>query len=87
MDIYNLEWKRSAQKELKKLNKSDIKNVIKNIEELTKEPFPTNSRKYLGTDYSYRLKIKNYRVIYSVYEEKLVIEIVKVGHRKDIYKK
>ena len=87
MAIYNIQWKASAKKELKKLNKPDIPKIVSAVESLAHTPFPANSKKYLGTDHTYRIRIQDYRVIYSVLANILTIEVVKIGHRKDVYKK
>lgn len=86
MATYKLIWKRSAQKELKKIDKKEIPNIIAAAKSLVSDPFPTNSKKLLGTNQTFRLRVKNYRVIYSVFEDKLIIDLIRVGHRKDIYK-
>jgi len=87
MDSYNIIWKKSAQKELRKINKKEISKILNEIEKLSLNPYPTNHKKLLGTDYIFRIRIGNYRVIYSVQNKKLIIEIIRVRHRKEIYKK
>ena len=76
-----------SEKELKKLNKPDIPKIISAVESLSHKPFPANSKKYLGTDHTYRIRVRDYRVIYSVLTGILTIEVIKVGHRKEVYKK
>ena len=87
MDIYKIEWKKSATKELKKINKNDIPKVLNQIECLSTNPFPSNHIKYLGAKHTYRIRVGNYRILYSVYQKKLIIYVIRVGHRKNIYKK
>jgi mRNA interferase RelE/StbE len=87
MAIYNIQWKASAKRELRKLNKPDIPKIISAIESLSQNPFPTNSKKYLGTNHTYRIRVQDYRIIYSVLSEILTIDVIKVGHRKDVYRK
>ena len=86
MASYQIEWKRSAVKELEKLSPQNIHRIIKTIETLIDNPRPTNARKLIGSDYTYRLRVGDYRVVYSIFESSLIIEIVKVGHRRDIYR-
>ena len=86
MDSYDLKWKKSAFKELKKINKLIIPKIISAAQNLTSDPHPANSKKLFAAEHTYRIRVGNYRIIYSIKESELVIEIVKVGHRKDIYK-
>jgi mRNA interferase RelE/StbE len=87
MVFYRIEWKQSAVEELKGLNKSVIPKIIKAVENLSVNPYPTGCRKLRAAEYTYRLRIGQYRIIYSIYSEILVIEIVRIGHRKSIYRK
>ena len=84
---FNIQWKASAKKELRKIDKTEIPKILKVIEALSKEPYPTNYKKILGTEHIFRIKIGNYRVIYSVENQKLIIEIIRVRHRKEAYRK
>jgi len=86
MVSYSISWKKSAKKELKKLDKKEISKILNEIAKLSKNPYPTNHKKLLGTDYIFRIRIGNYRVIYSVEDNKLVIEVIRVRHRKEVYK-
>jgi len=87
MAYYQIEWKQSAKKELKKLPKSIIPKIIDVVATLADDPYPKGNKKLRGTDYTYRIRMSDYRVVYSVFSKVLVIEIIKVGHRKDIYRK
>ena len=86
MVLYNVLWKRSAVKELRNLPKDTIKRIYQVVAELPATPFPLGARKLVGSEHSYRLRVGDYRVIYSVQWEILTIEIIRVGHRKDVYK-
>lgn len=87
MTSYKIEWKRSAIKELKKLDPITIYRIIEAVENLANYPYPDGSKKLRGSEYTYRIRIGSYRVIYTLFSDKLIIEIIKVGHRKDIYRK
>ena len=87
MQSFSIEWKASAKKELKKIDRIEIPKILKEIDELSKEPYPTNHKKILGTEHIFRIKIGNYRVIYLVENQKLIIEIIRVRHRKEAYRK
>jgi mRNA interferase RelE/StbE len=85
MDSYRVEWKRSAVKELRRLPKEVVARIVRAVEQLPTNPFPPGVRKLVGSRHTYRLREGDYRIIYNVEGLSLVIEIVKVGHRKDIY--
>ncbi len=86
MESFSIKWKSSAKKELKKIDRTEISKIINEIEKLSKEPYPTNHKKLLGTEHIYRIRVGNYRIIYSVVNDELVIEVIRVRHRKEVYK-
>ncbi|MES9856579.1 MAG: type II toxin-antitoxin system RelE/ParE family toxin [Sedimenticola sp.] len=86
MVSYSIEWKSSAKKELRRLSKKAINNIISAVEKLPNDPHPVGSKKIIGTEHTYRQRIGDYRIIYSIESSQLVIEVVRVGHRKDVYR-
>jgi mRNA interferase RelE/StbE len=86
MACYKIIWKNSAKKELKKIDKKEIPNILNQVEKLSLEPFPKNHKKLIATEHIYRIRVGNYRVIYSIEDDRLVIEIIRVRHRKEVYK-
>jgi mRNA interferase RelE/StbE len=86
MELYKVEWKRSATRELEKLPKEVIVRVLKAVEQLSLNPYPPVVRKLVGLEHSYRLREGSYRIIYTVLSSSLVIEVIRVAHRKDVYK-
>lgn len=87
MDYYRIKWTSSSLKELRKLPGPIIQRIIKKVEDLSQNPFPNKVRKLAGSKNLYRIRLQDYRVIYRIEEDVLVIVIIKVGHRKDVYKK
>jgi len=85
MDSYEIEWKRSAVKELKQLPKEMIARILQTVASLANDPFPAGVKKLVGSKHTYRIREGDYRVIYDVLSKTLVIEIIRVGHRKDVY--
>ena len=83
---FSIKWKSSAKKELKKIDRTEISKILSDIEKLATELYPTNYKKLLGTEHIYRIKIGNYRVIYSIENNELIIEIIRVRHRKEVYR-
>ena len=87
MASYKIKWKQSAIKELKKFQKKTISKKFQTIETLPDNPYPTGSRKLHGAEYTYRFRAGDYRIIYSVYSDIVTIEIVRISHRKEIYRR
>jgi mRNA interferase RelE/StbE len=83
---YSIEWKRSAVKELRRLPKEVVARVLVAVEGLRINPFPADVRKLSGAEHTYRIREGSYRVVYSVYTSRLVVEVIRVGHRKDVYR-
>ncbi len=86
MASYLIEWKHSARKELRKLPSNVIQKIMNEVEALSQNPYPHNCRKLAGSEQTWRIRIGNYRVIYTVLSSTLVIEIIRVAHRKDVYR-
>lgn len=86
MVSYQIEIKPSASKELEKLPRQVIPRVVAAIKELAENPYPQGVRKLTGFDRTYRIRVGDYRVPYSIYENRLVIEIIRIRHRKDAYR-
>lgn len=86
MISYKVEWKKSAVKELRSLDKPVIQKIIAAVEKLSENPFEEGVKKLVGSNQTYRKRVGDYRIIYEVVFNRLIIEIIKVGHRKDIYK-
>jgi mRNA interferase RelE/StbE len=86
MDIYKIEWKRSAIKELEKLPRPVILRIVSAVDNLSSTPFPQGVRKLVGTEGTYRIRVGEYRVLYTLAEKRLTIEVIRVRHRKDAYR-
>ncbi len=85
MAKYNIEIKKSAVKEIEHLPAKDIKGVLAKIHELANNPRPHGSQK-LSNQERYRIRYGNYRIVYAIEDDVLIVIVVKVGHRKDIYR-
>ena len=85
MATYELYFKKSVQKDLGSLPRKDLKRILKRIEGLAQDPRPPGCEKLTGQE-RYRLRQGRYRIVYSIQDDVLTVWIVKVGHRKDIYR-
>ncbi|MDO9547966.1 MAG: type II toxin-antitoxin system RelE/ParE family toxin [Candidatus Marinimicrobia bacterium] len=85
MDCYKIEWDSRALKELQKIPDDDAKIILQKVSELSKSPYSGTALKGGFKGY-FRLRSGNYRVIYSIKKHHLLILILRVGSRKDIYR-
>ena len=83
--MYQLIYSEEAFKQLKKLDKEIQKRIISTLERIRIRPYP-HIKKLVGSPY-FRLRVGDYRIILDIKENKLLIFIIEVGHRKNIYKK
>jgi mRNA interferase RelE/StbE len=86
MRSYEVEISRTAERQLRQLPAQDQLRVARAMVALGRGPSPRGVRKLTGYDDVYRLRVGRYRVLYSVEERRLVIIILKIGHRKDVYR-
>jgi len=85
MENYKIEIKKSAAKEIEKLPQNMLRRVLEKIKLLSADPRPSGCKKLSGEE-KYRIRIGEYRVLYEIIDDKLVIFVVKVSHRKDVYR-
>jgi mRNA interferase RelE/StbE len=84
MAKYRIEINKKARKSLDKLSDFVVAPVIDAINDLAENPRPQGYRKLKGRK-GYRIRVGDYRVIYEIFDHVLLIEVVDLGHRKDIY--
>jgi mRNA interferase RelE/StbE len=82
---FNLVFKESVSKDLKDVSKQDVQRILERTDALRNDPHPFGSVKLSGKEY-YRVRQGNYRIIYEVQDTQLVIILIKVGHRRDVYR-
>ena len=82
---YSVEILRSAQKQLAKVDRQDRSRIIAAIRELADQPHPPGSKKLSGRP-AWRIRVGVYRVIYEICDDRLLIMVIAIGHRKDIYR-
>lgn len=85
MAVYKVFFKKSVEKDFESIPKKDLQRIIKRIGGLADEPHPRGCKKLTGQE-RYRLRQGRYRIVYSIQDNKLTVWVVKVGHRKDIYR-
>ncbi|MCS6267204.1 MAG: type II toxin-antitoxin system RelE/ParE family toxin [Vampirovibrio sp.] len=84
--MYTINITEKAIEQLKKLPKVIQPKLAKKIDELATNPFPASAKKLKGFHALYRIRFSEYRIVYEVLETEVVITILTLGNRKDIYK-
>lgn len=85
---YSIKVAQTAEKSLKKLTKKNKERIVEKIDDLAINPRPSDCKKLKGFrgEHLYRIRSGDYRIIYSINDDVLVILVVQIGHRKEIYR-
>ena len=86
MARYRIDISQSAERQLKKLGRDDQLRIVKAMLALAADPYPKGSRKLTGYEDVWRIRTGRFRILYSVSGKKLIIIILKIGRRKDVYR-
>ena len=86
MAKYEIVFRKSVAKDLERIPKRDVRRILKAIRSLADDPRPPQSRKLTG-DEKYRLRCGIYRVLYTIEDDRLVVCVVRVRHRRDVYRR
>jgi mRNA interferase RelE/StbE len=82
---YKIFFKDSVRKDLDAIPKGDLQRIMERIGSLADDPRPAGSEKLSGQD-KYRVRQGNYRIVYSIQDTELTVWVVKVGHRREVYR-
>ena len=85
MAAYRIFFRRSVKKDLVNIPKKDINRILEKIKSLAVNPRPKGCEKLSGQE-KYRVRQRKYRIIYSIQDFELTVWVVKVGHRKEVYR-
>jgi mRNA interferase RelE/StbE len=85
MARYDLRVKPSVAGDLRGIPRADVQRILARIDGLGDDPRPHGAEK-LSAQERYRLRQGNYRILYTVSDTELIVEVVKVGHRRDVYR-
>jgi mRNA interferase RelE/StbE len=85
MGEYKIFFKESVEKDFRTIPKKDLHKIILRIQALAKDPRPSGREKLTGQE-RYRIRQGQYRIIYSIQDKEFTVWVVKIGHRKDIYR-
>lgn len=85
MAKYELKFAASVKKELRKIPNDDVTKILRLIKSLLDNPYPKNVKK-LSHQNKFRIRYRNYRILYKIENDELIIYVLKISHRKDVYK-
>jgi mRNA interferase RelE/StbE len=85
MERYRLLFKKSVAKDLLQIPNKDVQRILKRISSLVDNPRPAGAEKLSG-DEKYRIRQGNYRILYMIDDDIITVTIVKVGHRRSVYR-
>jgi mRNA interferase RelE/StbE len=85
MAAYKIFFKKSVEKDFNVIPKNDLKKILGRIGALADDPRPPGCEKLTGQQ-RYRLRQGRYRILYSIQDDELTVWVVKVGHRKEVYR-
>lgn len=88
MTTYKVEFVKSAQKEFIKLSAKTQAKIIEALNLLSQNPYSEllKYKKLKGAEALYRIRLGDYRVVYEVHDDKLIVLVIKIGHRRDVYR-
>lgn len=86
MASYRIEYAKGVEKDFRNIPIKTANRIAKAIDKLGLEPRPPGSVKLVGFDSEYRIRVGDYRVIYQIHDSVLIVLVIEVGHRKDIYR-
>jgi mRNA interferase RelE/StbE len=84
---YTVELSNRAKRDLAALSAEVQTRIVKALRTLEANPQPPGVGKLKGEDSAYRLRVGDYRVLYEVHDKRLLVLVVKIGHRRDVYRK
>ena len=86
MPQYLVEFRRSAEKDLRRLNSSIQARVLRVIEALASNPRPNGCHKLVDSNNAYRVRVGDYRIIYTISDAVLIVAIESIRHRREVYR-
>ncbi len=83
---YQIEFSRQADRQFRNLPSQIQQRLKSRIDSLAATPRPYGSEKLSGADQLYRIRVRDYRIVYTVKDDRLLVLVVKVGHRREVYR-
>ncbi len=87
MASFEIRWRSSTKKDLRGIPQQDVGRILDAVAGLRANPLPHGSDKLAGADHTYRVRVGDYRVIYELLRDSNEVEIQRVRHRRDVYRR
>ena len=87
MPRYAVYFKPSADRQLAKLPRDDQRRIVTAVEALADDPRPPGAVKITGDGNLWRIRVGDYRIVYEIHNDRLVVLVLRVAHRKDVYRR
>jgi len=84
--MYKIAFAPAALRQLRKLPKPDQQRIMRAIQSLEDDPRPPNSKKLQGAESFWRIRVGDYRVVYEIQDSKLIVFVLRIANRKDVYR-
>jgi mRNA interferase RelE/StbE len=86
MGKYKIIFRKSVAQDMRRIPNRDLRKILATIDSLSEEPRPSGVERLSGQE-KYRVRQGNHRIIYEINDEEVIVVVVKVGHRKDVYRR
>jgi len=86
MPEYRIQFTAKADRQLRKLSRGTQKKLSAAVDALASDPRPAGARYLRGREDLWRIRVGAYRIVYAIEDDRLVIVLVKLGHRRDVYR-
>jgi mRNA interferase RelE/StbE len=86
MASYRIEFRRSVERDLRRIERDRIPGILAAMEALKEDPRPNGVKKLRGTQATWRLRVGDYRIIYEIEDDLLRVLVVRIAHRRDVYR-
>jgi mRNA interferase RelE/StbE len=87
MGSFRVEWKPSTKRDLRRIAPDQVARIVQVVAGLAAEPRPVGCQKLQGTEHTYRNRAGDYRAVYTVSDQLLTVTVVRVRHRREVYRK
>jgi len=84
--VYEVYIERAAERDLRRLARDDVRRVIAHVKALAEDPRPSGSRKISGSKNDWRIRVGNYRILYEFDRRAKLVRVMRVAHRREVYR-